>query len=111
MERTRAVVEERLAEYASAVLEAIKEVQDALANISGQKDRVAGLEDELRAAKQARDQARLRYLKGQSDFLNFVTQQRSVQGLQRNLVAARTDLLSFQIALYRALGGQRADPS
>lgn len=105
VERTRAVVDERLAEYTATVLEAIREVQDALANISGQEDRIAGLEDELRAAKQARDQARLRYLKGQSDYLNFVTQQRSVQTLQRNLVAARADLLSFQVALYRALGG------
>lgn len=105
VERTRAVVDERLAGYTATVLEAIREVQDALANISGQKDRIAGLEDELRAAQQARDQARLRYLKGQSDYLNFVTQQRSVQTLQRNLVAARADLLTFQVALYRALGG------
>ena len=110
VERTTAVVEERLAEYTATVMEAIKEVQDALANISGQRDRIAGLEDEIRAAKQARDQARLRYLKGQSDYLNFVTQQRSVQGLQRNLVAALSGLLSYQIALYRALGGQEADP-
>lgn len=111
VERTRAVVDERLADYTATVLEAIREVHDGLANISGQEDRIGGLEDELRAAQQARDQARLRYLKGQSDYLNFVTQQRSVQTLQRNLVAARADLLSFQVALYRALGGQRADPS
>ncbi|MDZ7760659.1 MAG: efflux transporter outer membrane subunit [Desulfovermiculus sp.] len=105
VERTQAVVDERLADYSAAVLEAIKEVQDALANISGQENRIAELKDELRAAKQARSQARLRYLKGQSDYLNFITQQRSVQGLQRNLITARTDLLSSQIALYRALGG------
>jgi len=94
-----------LAEYSATVLEAIQEVQDALANISGQEDWIAELETELRAARQARDQARLRYLQGQSDYLNFVTQQRSVQGLQRNLISARADLLSSKVALYRALGG------
>lgn len=103
--RTQAVVDERLAEYAAIVLKAIKEVQDSLANIAGQKKRIARMEQELRAAEQARDQARLRYIKGQSDYLNFITQQRSVQSLERNLVAARADLLSSQIALYRALGG------
>ena len=107
VERTRAVADERLAEYSAIVLEAIQDVQDALANISGQEKRIAELEAELKAARQARDQARLRYLNGQSDYLNFVTQQRSVQGLQRNLITARADLLSSQIALYRALGGGR----
>ena len=105
VDRTRAVVDERLAEYSATVLEAIKEVQDALANISGQEERMAELKAELRAAQQARDQARIRYLQGQSDYLNFVTQQRSVQGLQRNLISARADLLSSKVALYRALGG------
>jgi NodT family efflux transporter outer membrane factor (OMF) lipoprotein len=105
VDRTRAVVDERLAEYSATVLEAIKEVQDALANICGQEERMTELKAELRAAQQARDQARIRYLQGQSDYLNFVTQQRSVQGLQRNLISARADLLSSKIALYRALGG------
>lgn len=102
--RAKAVAEERLAEYASTVLEAIREVQDALANIDGQQERIARLKDELDAAQQARDQARLRYLKGQSDYLNFITQERNVQGLQRNMVGAQADLLSYRIALYRALG-------
>jgi NodT family efflux transporter outer membrane factor (OMF) lipoprotein len=103
--RTKAAAEERLAEYATTVLKAIKEVQDSLANIAGQKKRITRREQELKAAEQARDQARIRYIKGQSDYLNFITQQRSVQSLERNLIAAKADLLSSQIALYRALGG------
>lgn len=110
VDRTEAKVEERLAEYAATVLEAVMEVQDALANISGHQERIARLQDELAAAVQARKQSRLRYLKGQSDYLNFITQQRNVQGLQRNLIAARTDLLSSQIVLYRALGGGKTVP-
>ncbi|MFP4034228.1 MAG: efflux transporter outer membrane subunit [Desulfovermiculus sp.] len=104
VDRAQAMAEERLAEYAATVLEAIKEVQDALANISGQQDQISMVNDELKAARQARNQASLRYLKGQSDYLNFITQERNVQGLQRDLVAARADLLSYQVALYRALG-------
>ncbi|WP_051564265.1 efflux transporter outer membrane subunit [Desulfovermiculus halophilus] len=104
VERSRAVSDERLAEYAGTVLEAVKEVQDALANIAGYKEQIARVEDELRAAEQAREQARIRYINGQNDYLNFVTQQRSVHELQRSLVSARADLLASQIALYRALG-------
>ncbi|MFW6325811.1 MAG: TolC family protein, partial [Desulfovermiculus sp.] len=104
VDRAQAMAEERLAEYAATVLEAIKEVQDALANISGQQDQISMVNDELKAARQARNQASLRYLKGQNDYLNFITQERNVQDLQRNIVAARADLLSYQVALYRALG-------
>jgi len=105
VERSKAVAEERLAAYAATVLEAVREVQDALANEAGQRERVSRLQEELRAAEQARRQARLRYLKGQSDFLNYLTEQRSVQSLERRLIVARADLVSFRVALYRALGG------
>lgn len=102
--RTEAIVDEHLANYALTILEAVKEVRDALANEVAQKEKLSRLKEELDAAKQAREQARIRYLKGQSDYLNFLTQQRSVQSLERDLIAARADWLSYRVALYRALG-------
>ncbi len=105
LERALAEEDEQLAEYASVVLQAIQEVQDALAREKAQEERISRLNEQLQAARQARDQARLRYLKGQGDYLDFLIQLRSVQDLERRLVTARADLLIHRISLYRALGG------
>ncbi|MFP4588159.1 MAG: efflux transporter outer membrane subunit [Desulfohalobiaceae bacterium] len=105
IQRLLAEEEEQVAEYAGVVLQAVQEVQDALAREKGQQERISRLKEELQAARQAREQARLRYIKGQGDYLDFLTQLRSVQGLERKLVTARADLLDYRISLYRALGG------
>ncbi|MFP4391634.1 MAG: efflux transporter outer membrane subunit [Desulfohalobiaceae bacterium] len=105
VKRSLAKEQEQLAEYASVVLQAVREVQDALAREKGQQERISRLKEELQAARQARQQARLRYLKGQGDYLDFLTQLRSVQDLERRLVTAKAEQLEHRISLYRALGG------
>lgn len=105
VERSQAVTQERLAKYTQTVLKAIKEVQDALVSEIHQKDKVKSLDKELQAAKQAQNQARLRYLKGLSDYLDFLTELKSVQSLERRIVDSRKKLIEHRVALYRALGG------
>ncbi|MFO8031013.1 MAG: efflux transporter outer membrane subunit [Desulfohalobiaceae bacterium] len=105
VQRVIAEEQEQLADYVGVVLEAVQEVQDALAREKGQEQRISRLKEELQAARQAKDQARLRYIKGQGDYLDFLTQLRSVQDLERRLVTSRADLLEYRISLYRALGG------
>ena len=105
VERTQAVAEERLVDYTQTVLQAIKEVQDALVSEVHQRDRVKRLEEELQAAEQAQKQARLRYIKGLSDYLDFLTELKNVQTLQRQILNAKRNLVKDRVALYRALGG------
>ena len=105
VDRTLAVVEERLASYRLTVLTAIREVEDALVLERKQGEHVDALARELEDARNALEQAGERYLKGQNDYLPVLTALERTQFLTRNLVAARRDLLSFRVGLYRALGG------
>ncbi len=104
VDRTRAVADQLLADYAAALLEAIKEVHDALVREAAQRETIDRRIEELGAAKQSRTQARLRYLKGQSSYLNFLDALRNVQSLERSVLKARAELLTYRIALYRSLG-------
>jgi len=105
VERNEAVVEERLASYRKTVLEALKEVEDALERESGQRDFVAKTESSLALARDIHDRQRARYVNGQLDYAIVVGALRSAQGLESALIDARRNALMFRIQLYRALGG------
>jgi len=104
VDRTRAVADQLLADYAAALLGAIKEVQDALVQEAAQRETIDRRIEELGAAEQSRTQARLRYIKGQSSYINFLDALRNVQSLERSVLKARAELLTYRIALYRSLG-------
>jgi len=103
--RTRAVVQERLAAYKQTVLSAVQEVDEALVREGKQREHVAGLAKQLKYARMALDEARERYSKGQEDYLRVLAALTAVQGLERDLIRTRRELLSFRVNLYRALGG------
>jgi NodT family efflux transporter outer membrane factor (OMF) lipoprotein len=105
VERTRAVADERLADYARVVAQAVKEVEDSLSNEATQRELIDRLGEELEAAKQTRLQARISYLNGDSDYLVFLTGVQNVQRIERQLITEQANLVRFRIALYRALGG------
>lgn len=107
--RQRALVDEYMTDYARVVATAVQEVQNALIQEKRQGEYVALLEDQLKAAKQARIQARLRYLQGQDDYLPLLTEMVNVQDLERKLVAERANRITYRIALYRSLGGDWTD--
>lgn len=105
VDRTHAVVQERLAVYKQTVLTAVQEVDEALVREGKQLQHVAGLAKQLKYARMALDEARERYTKGQDDYLRVLTALTSVQGLERDLIRTRRERLSFRVNLYRALGG------
>ena len=105
VERTKAVVKERLAAYREVVLTAIREVEEALVREKKQQEYIAGLQRQITFANRAVAEAKERYLKGQADYLRVLTATLSVQGLERNLISAKRDMLVLRVSLYRALGG------
>lgn len=105
VERRNALANEKVAAYGKVILTAIQEVEDGLTNEHHQQEYIARLRDKLAIAKQARSEARLRYLNGQSNYLPFLTENLSVQALERNLVTEEAKLIKYRIGLYRALGG------
>jgi NodT family efflux transporter outer membrane factor (OMF) lipoprotein len=105
VDRSLAVVDEKVSAYRQTVLTAIKEVEDALVTESKQREHIKGLEKVTDTARKALKEAGNRYRKGLIDYLPVLTQLLKVQGLERNLIQQQANLLSARISLYRALGG------
>jgi NodT family efflux transporter outer membrane factor (OMF) lipoprotein len=105
VDRTRAVVDERLSSYRNTVLNAIKEVEDALISEEKQREHIKALELQLDAAQKALNEAGARYLKGLNEYLPVLSQIVSVNNLERDMIQKRTALITYRINLYRALGG------
>lgn len=105
VERTRAVVEERLAAYRATVINAIKEVEDALISEQKQRDYLGALDQRLEAAQRSYGESINRYRNGLIEYTTVLIQLNTLQALERDRVAALYDLIQYRINLYRALGG------
>ncbi len=105
VEQAMAVVKERLASYEKTVTTAIVEVESSLAAEQYQTRYVDLLLAELGSARQAKQEAGRRYIKGLDPFIPFLTEQVNVQKLESRLIEQKAVLIKNRIALYRALGG------
>jgi outer membrane protein TolC len=105
VDRADAVLDQRLNEYAQTMLEAMREVEDALVREQRQADRVTDLGRERDLARETLEQLRIAYQNGVIDFLDVLAARTQLQQLERELLTARRDRLRFRIALYRALAG------
>jgi multidrug efflux system outer membrane protein len=105
VDRTRAAAEGYLAEYARTVADAIREVEDSLATEKRQSEYIVLLEDQLKASRMALKDARIQYMNGQDNYLDYLTAWSSVQDLERQLVVEQAALIKNRVTLYRSLGG------
>lgn len=91
--------------YRSAVLGALQETEDALANYSFEQGRREHLQEAVARNQTAVQLSRERYRSGLADFLTVLDAERQLYNsedlLAQSQIAVTTDL----IALYRALGG------
>lgn len=104
-ERQLAIAEERLAAYRATVLDAIKEVEDALVSEQKQREYIERLDRQLSAARKSYEESVNRYRNGLIEYTTVLRELNIQQGLERERVAAQYDLLTYRINLYRALGG------
>lgn len=100
-----AVRRQLVAQYGQAVLEALAEVEDALASERRQAERLVRLETRLDLAERTYAQLRTQYLNGATDFIDVLTALEDQQQIQRDLLAARLDRLLFRVGLHRAVAG------
>ena len=91
--------------YESTVLKAFAEVENALAQIRHTTMRLDRLDQATVAAREAATLARQQYEAGQIDFLSVLDSERTLLGLEQNLVSTRADQTIAHIQLYKALGG------
>ncbi len=103
--RLRAQIRELTANYGQVVLNALKEVQDALVQGKKQADYIRRLNEQLTDARATLKLAEERYRNGLADYLSVLTALQRVQQLERGVLSARAKALIFRVQLCRALGG------
>jgi len=103
--RSRAIREQLLMEYGNVVLNAVREVEDALAQERNQTRLIRNLEKQLKLQQITREQLRAEYFNGMSDYLDVLTVMREEQQLRREVLSAYLQRLEYRVALYRALAG------
>jgi len=105
VKRTRAVVDERLAEYRETVLNAIREVEDALISEEKLREHLIALNRNLELSRNSYREAVSRYRNGLIDYLPVLVELVRFQTLERDQIEAQLTLLQNRIDLHRALGG------
>lgn len=100
-----AVQERALRTYEAAVLTALADVENALAELANARLRREALAAAAEAARNAAIFAEQRYAAGITDFQTVLDTQRTLLSAQDSLAATGAGELSALIRLYKALGG------
>lgn len=101
----RAAYDQARESHRSAVLVALKDVEDALVALQRDRERLATLQQAAEAAGNAALLARQRYGSGLVDFQTVLETQRSLLSAQDSVAASRVDVAADHVRLYKALGG------
>ena len=101
----QAALEQSLTAYQAAVLVALKEVEDALVALRGDRERLLSLQSAAEAAGSAALLARQRYSSGLVDFQTVLETQRAQLTTQASVAIVRADVSADHVRLYKALGG------
>jgi NodT family efflux transporter outer membrane factor (OMF) lipoprotein len=100
-----AALEQTRVAYQGTVLTALKDVEDALVSLQGNRERLARLQAAAEAAGNADLLAGQRYASGLIDFRSVLETQRTLLSTQDSVEATRASLSADHVRLYKALGG------
>ena len=103
----QAALDQAQSTYRAALLTALREVEDALVALGGDRERSARLREAADAAGAAALLARYRYRYGSGlvDFQIVLETQRTALGTQDAVASATSDLGADHVRLYKSLGG------
>lgn len=91
--------------YQSVVLTALKDVEDALVTLQGDRARLGHLQSAAVAAENAALLAQNRYTSGLIDFQTVLQTQRTLLTAQDSVASTTADISTDHVRLYKALGG------
>lgn len=106
----RALAEQKEAEWRSAVLSALGEVEDALAAWDEQANRRDALAVAVDTSRSALDLATELNTKGMSSYLDVLDAQRELRDLEAQLAEAQVAAVTDLITLYKSVGGGASLP-
>ena len=92
-------------QYRQTLLNAFREVSDALISYKKNRELANEHEKQVKVLSDYLRLARLRYLEGEVDYLNVLDAERSLFNAELELVQAQSDSFSSVVQLYGALGG------
>ena len=98
-------LQQLIVNYQNTVLEASREVENALTGFLRAQERVIFLEQSVEAAQRSVDIALLQYRDGVSDYLGVLITQGELIRTQDLLTQSRGDIATNLVDMYRALGG------
>jgi len=109
VERNKAVVEERIHLYGQTILNAMREVEDAIVLETKQVEYIEALETQLRLARKTEAELTTRFLSGVGEFLPVLASRERIAQMEISLLLAKRQQLSYRVQLCRALGGNWTD--
>lgn len=101
----RATASAAIASFDSVVLDALKQIEEALSTYGAEIDHHAALAAARDEAQTAFNLAQTQYKLGSVSFLQLLTAQTSLIGAQQALAASDQALITDQVAVFQALGG------
>ena len=100
-----AALEQARVAYETVVLTALKDVEDALVTLQGDRARLINLQNAATAASNAALLAQQRYASGLIDFQTVLQTQRTQLTAQDSVASTQADISADHVRLYKALGG------
>ncbi|NDP40635.1 MAG: efflux transporter outer membrane subunit [Rhodoferax sp.] len=100
-----AALEQARVNYQAVVLTALKDVEDALVALQGDRSRLIHLQSAATAAANADLMAQQRYSSGLIDFQTVLQTQRTLLSAQDSVASTQADISADHVRLYKALGG------
>ena len=100
-----ALLQQALTAYRESVIQAARDVEDAVVQLQGAREQDRILAETVQVAERSADVALLRFQEGFSDYQRVLDAQQVLFSQQGRSVAARGDIVTAFIDLYLALGG------
>ena len=97
--------------FENTVLNAFREVEDALVEIATYREELAAIDRQQKASKNANKLSKERYDKGVSSYLEVLDTERTLFSAELQLSQLQQQYINAYVGLYKALGGGWADKS
>ena len=103
--QSEALQQQALLQYRQTVLEAFREVEDALVRTTKGREESVVQKNQVDALTSTAELARLQFDQGRVDYLQVLDAERSLFSAELEMVQKEIDLLGSLISVYKAMGG------
>ncbi len=105
VDRSKAVLQERVVFLDERFIVALREVEDALVRERNQRDLLDRVRGQVDTARKTLVESELLFVNGQVEYLDVITAIQTLQRLERQEISVRQGLLANRATLHLALGG------